>query len=261
MAQRIEYGACPLCASPDIAPSLVGDCAAHPCYDPSLPARMQWMDCSACAHQFTEGYFDADALDTILRVTHAGQQVGHQIEAQRAVSARMVEKVLPHVASGRWLDIGFGNASLLFTAAEYGFEPVGVDLRADNVETLRQLGIEAHCAPVETLRFAAPFQVVSMMDVLEHVPYPAVMLAAVRDNLAENGCVLLSMPNTETLLWTLMTQQNANPYLGEIEHYHNFSRTRLYALLRETGLEPLRYGISERYRACMEVVARKPASG
>jgi 2-polyprenyl-3-methyl-5-hydroxy-6-metoxy-1,4-benzoquinol methylase len=134
-----------------------------------------------------------------------------------------------------------------------------VDLRPGNVETLRKLGIGAHCAPVETLRFATPFHVISMMDVLEHVPYPATTLAAVRDNLAEGGCVLLSMPNRETVLWTLMTQQNANPYLGEIEHYHNFSRTRLYALLRQTGLEPLRYGISERYRACMEVVARKPA--
>jgi hypothetical protein len=44
---------------------------------------------------------------------------------------------------------------------------------------------------------------------------------------------------------------------GSIEHYHNFSRSRLYALLRETGFEPVRYGISERYRACMEVIARK----
>jgi hypothetical protein len=31
-------------------------------------------------------------------------------------------------------------------------------------------------------------------------------------------------------------------------------------LLREIGFEPLRYGISERYRACMEVIARKRRS-
>jgi hypothetical protein len=65
------------------------------------------------------------------------------------------------------------------------------------------------------------------------------------------------MPNSESVLWTAMNQSNANPYWGEIEHYHNFGRTRLYSLLEEAGFEPVRYGISERYRACMEVIARK----
>jgi hypothetical protein len=50
-----------------------------------------------------------------------------------------------------------------------------------------------------------------------------------------------------------------NPYWGEIEHYHNFGRRRLYALLEEHGFEPARYGVSFRYRACMEVIARRSA--
>ncbi len=54
-----------------------------------------------------------------------------------------------------------------------------------------------------------------------------------------------------------MNQNRANPYWGEIEHYHNFGRTRLYALLEETGFELVRYGIRERYRACIEFIARK----
>lgn len=73
--------------------------------------------------------------------------------------------------------------------------------------------------------------------------------------------MLLSMPNTDTLLWALMTQHNANPYPGELGHYHNFGRARLYDLLREVGLEPVRYGISERYRVCMEVVAKRRTDG
>jgi hypothetical protein len=62
---------------------------------------------------------------------------------------------------------------------------------------------------------------------------------------------------SESVLWTAMNQNRANPYWGEIEHYHNFGRTRLYALLEEAGFEPVRYAISERYRACMAVIARK----
>ncbi len=54
-----------------------------------------------------------------------------------------------------------------------------------------------------------------------------------------------------------MSQQNLNPYLGEIEHYHNFSRTRLFELLEECGFGIVKYGISERYRVCMEIIASK----
>ena len=63
-------------------------------------------------------------------------------------------------------------------------------------------------------------------------------------------------PGSDRLSYPL-DRQKANPYWAEIEHCHNFSRSRLYALLREMGFEPVRYGISERYRACMEVIARK----
>ncbi len=54
------------------------------------------------------------------------------------------------------------------------------------------------------------------------------------------------MPNSETLIWELMNQNNLNLYLKEIEHYHNFSRTRIYSLLEEFGFMPIKYGISTR---------------
>lgn len=63
------------------------------------------------------------------------------------------------------------------------------------------------------------------------------------------------MPNSESILWDQMSASRTNPYWSEIEHYHNFSRTRLFALLAQTGFTAVSYGISERYRLCMEVVA------
>lgn len=61
----------------------------------------------------------------------------------------------------------------------------------------------------------------------------------------------------ESMVWQAKDRQRANPYWAEIEHYHNFGRRRLYALLSEMGFEPVRDGISERYRAGMEVITRK----
>ena len=44
--------------------------------------------------------------------------------------------------------------------------------------------------------------------------------------------------------------------MTEIEYYHNFSRSVLYTLLKQCDLIPLKYGITDRYRACMEVVIK-----
>jgi hypothetical protein len=65
------------------------------------------------------------------------------------------------------------------------------------------------------------------------------------------------MPNYDSPLWRDLDGRNENLYWGEIEHFHNFSRERLYGLLTEFGCSVKRFGVSERYRACMEVVAAR----
>jgi len=255
---RVLYEAFPLCAAKDIPVLRTADCTRHALYNPLLGPVITWKQCAACAHIFTDGYFTDEAARIIFSKTHDNQKVGSDMEQQRVVSARMIEKVLPYAQAGDWLDVGFGNGSLLFTAHEYGFTPVGLDLRAANVDTMRQqFGIEAHALEIQKLDHPGRYSVISMADVLEHIPYPKDGLAAVHRLLKKGGVALVSMPNSDSLLWRAMNKMNANPYWGEIEHFHNFGKDRLYKLLKECGFEPLRYGISERYRVCMEVAARK----
>ena len=220
---------------------------------------MAWMKCARCEHVFTEGYFTKDALGVIFADVQEVQQVGHDFVGRRLVSARMIEKILPYASDGAWLDVGFGNGSLLFTAEEFGFTPVGIDLRMSNVEAMNAAGIEAYCRDITELHQSDVFRVISMADVLEHMPFPAEGLKAARRLLCDGGVILLSMPNMDCLEWKVMDAQELGScyYWSELEHYHNFTRRRLWSLLREHGFEPLRYGVSERYGISMEVVARK----
>jgi protein O-GlcNAc transferase len=255
----IPYDSCPLCGDKGPQSILPADCSKHPLYAPIIPSTITWCRCPTCAHVFTDGYFTAAVAAVIYAKTNEHQKVGFEIESQRPISARIIEKVLPFVQSGDWLDVGFGNGSLLFAAEEYGFVPVGTDLRADNVSLMKQIGIEAHGVDLTTLDHPGRCSVISMADVLEHMPFPKRGLAAAHALLGARGIVFLSMPNMDSVLWEALSANHANPYWGELEHYHNFGRKRLYRLLDETGFEPVRFGISERYRACMEVVARKKA--
>ena len=143
MQERIAYSACPLCDSASFAPLVVSDCSGHVLYDPRLSPRIHWMQCRDCTHIFTDGYYSDEANEILFSRTQDGQRFGHKVEENRAVSARMIDRVLPFADSGRWLDIGIGNGSLLMTAQEYGYHPVGVDLRQDNVAAARQFNMEA----------------------------------------------------------------------------------------------------------------------
>lgn len=254
---RIMFDGCPLCTRHNTVTLKLAGCQHHPLFNPVVAPVMTWMQCQDCGHVYTDGYFTPAVLDIIFAHTHEHQKPGATFEQQRPISARMVECVARYIKDGPWLDVGFGNGSLLFTAQEWGFSPVGLDLRPASVEAMRRLGVEAHCVDIAEFDQAERFSVVSMADVLEHMPFPKVGLAAARRLLRPDGILFVSMPSYDCPAWRLLDAANANPFWGELEHFHNFSRPHLYALMQEMGFEPIHYGVSERYRVCMEVIARR----
>lgn len=257
--ERIGFDACPLCGNEDALEIKVADCRDHPMYDAALPPNMHWLKCDACGHVFTDGYFDERGLEVLFRKVHATQTPGSDVALARGVAAKVVEDLarFRERLDGRWLDVGFGAGSLLTTAAEFGYEVVGLDLRKESVAKMNAIGFEAHAIDLIDFEAPSPFDVISMADVLEHMPFPKPALVKAHALLAEGGLLFVSMPNSESFAWKDLDARGKNPYWAEIEHLHNFGRQRLYTLLKETGFSPCRYGISQRYLACMEVVARK----
>lgn len=266
---RIAYEGCPLCGEKAFDRLAPYNCSNHPLYKPSLPALMKWRRCGACRHVFTDGYFGDAALAVLLSDVQERQQPGSDVENGRNRWAYVVERAAALVpgapqrgfetqtAPGRWLDIGFGDGALLMTAQEWGFDVLGIDLRADSVDALNALGVPARCIALDQLDAPGAFDVISMADVLEHMPFPGQALGQVHRLLAERGIVYVSMPNADSASWRALDREGKNPYWVEIEHYHNFTRERLQALLRESGMAPIWYGVSNRYRCGMELIARR----
>ena len=256
---RIAYESCPLCGYGDAEEVGVASCAGHPLYRSELPATMRWIRCDRCHHVFVDGYFADEALALLFEHAHPSQLPGPDTVQGRAIAAKIVEDVsnARGAWTGRWVDVGFGNGALLATAAEYGYDVIGLDLREEAVRRLRDLGFEARAQALSAYEAPEGVDVVSMADVLEHMPFPRRALERARALLRPGGALFVSMPNTESFAWKELDRENKNPYWAEIEHLHNFGRSRLYRLLEECGFVPLRYAISQRYLASMEVVARR----
>tara|TARA_B100000959_G_scaffold281123_1_gene344486 strand:+ start:5946 stop:6506 length:561 start_codon:yes stop_codon:yes gene_type:complete len=185
--------------------------------------------CSFCGHIFTDGYFTAEALELLFSKAQQTQTPCVEVESSRTVSSRMVNTVCTTIGryKGRWLDVGFGNGSLLTTASEFGFSVVGLDLRRANVERLREYSYDVHCKELRSYSEFGIFDVVSMADVLEHMPFPRQELEHVKKLLKPKGVLFVSTPNVDSFVWKYLDKNQQNPYWGEIEHYHHFGRQQL----------------------------------
>jgi len=257
MVERIAYETCPLCGSLDYAVFAVADCSRHKLYDPALPKDMAWAKCDCCGHVFTGGYFGEDGLSVIFSRTQDDQAVAVG-PIRRALASQIIDKVAKIARSGQWLDVGFGDGALLLTAQEYGYAPVGLDLRQNNVAALRELDVTCWVMTIEQMAAmdgaAGSYSVISMCDVLEHMPFPMPALEAARALLRPCGVLLVSCPNMATAMWRDMDAKHENPYWQELEHYHNFTRISLSKAAEQHGFEPISYGVSMRYKSGMEML-------
>ncbi|MGR9089766.1 MAG: bifunctional 2-polyprenyl-6-hydroxyphenol methylase/3-demethylubiquinol 3-O-methyltransferase UbiG [Gammaproteobacteria bacterium] len=104
----------------------------------------------------------------------------------------------------RVLDVGCGGGILSEALARLGVTVTGIDANADLIEVARLHAARAglknldyECTSVEefTASHAASFDIVTCMELLEHVPQPAQMVDACRDCAAPDGTVFFSTIN------------------------------------------------------------------
>lgn len=252
---RQMYAGCPVCNAEAVAET-EARITNHRLYNPILPPVLKWRRCTSCAHVFTEGYLTPAGMEAIHSGTAAEMRVGKDAENNRKTAARIVSRITRYVGDGEWLDIGFGNASLLFTAAEWGFIPVGVESHVPSVDRLKRFGYEAHRS-LSDVSGQNRFSVVTMYDALDREPFPGQTLTTINRLMRDGGILVLSMLNMETVVWRALEATRSNPYWAELERYHNFTRSGLVALLKAKGFKLQEYDIGQGHRSGMEVVAVK----
>ena len=107
------------------------------------------------------------------------------------------------LAGQRVLDVGCGGGLLTESLARAGAEVTGIDLAPGMIEVARLHGAESglaldyRVASAEELARDAPgrFAVVTCMEMLEHVPNPAAMVATLAQLLSPGGALFVSTLN------------------------------------------------------------------
>lgn len=142
------------------------------------------------------------------------------------------------------IDVGCGAGLLAEPLARLGARVTALDAAAENVAVARAhaeavgLTIDYRNVDVETLAVES-FDLVTSMEVIEHVTDPAAFVAALERALAPGGLMLLSTPNRTPLSRLMLVE--AAERLGQVPRgthdWHKFlTPDELTALLTDAGL-------------------------
>jgi len=113
------------------------------------------------------------------------------------------------LSGNRALDVGCGGGILAEAMAARGAEVTGIDLAEKSLKVAKlhlfesNLTIDYRCIAVEALAAEQPasFDVVTCMEMLEHVPDPASVIAACAQLVKPGGQVFLSTLNRNPKSW------------------------------------------------------------
>jgi SAM-dependent methyltransferase len=153
--------------------------------------------------------------------------------ARRQILKSVITRFAPQISGLRLLEAGCGTGGNLRMLSEFGtLDAFELDDEARD--------IARHKLPIDVKSGALPdgipfkpgsFDVVVAFDVIEHVERDVESLAKLREQLAPDGRLMMTVP---ALPW-LWSQHDVTHH-----HFRRYTRRQLEGALRRAGLEPVR---------------------
>lgn len=198
--------------------------------------RFTYRHCGACA----SWWLSDPPAD--LGAFYAGDYHDRQ-DARSAAVARPKLAVVgrPSTPGSRMVEIGASNGAFAALARDTGYEVQAIEMDPGCCAHLRdELGIPAICsdAPHEALATLPPSNLITMWQVLEHLPDPWATIDAAAANLVPGGRLVIATPNPGSLAFRMLAARWA--HLDAPRHLFLIPAAAVIARAAQTGLRPVR---------------------
>jgi SAM-dependent methyltransferase len=227
----VRRRACPLC----------GDDGAQPAVH--VKHGLEVVRCQRCPMIYSRVILDEEAERAFYGLS--GFQASYlalkrndaYASLERRKCAYLVERAAQAAPQAqRFLEIGSGAGRLLEAAREAGWSALGVEPNPAFAAEGRRRGLEVldgwfpQTPPPER----GWFDVIAMLDVLEHAADPVALLTGARSRLGSDGLLMLQVPNYDSLL--LQLEGDASPVICQ-GHWNYFTRDSLTRCGEQSGFK------------------------
>jgi 2-polyprenyl-3-methyl-5-hydroxy-6-metoxy-1,4-benzoquinol methylase len=156
----------------------------------------------------------------------------------RKTFAGRLQRLERFVKPGRLLDVGCAAGFFLDEAHKRGWQVEGMDVSSFAVEYARnRFGYDVEHGSLTDLEYpAGAYDVVSLWDVIEHVPDPMAYVRKAASLLRPGGVLALATPDVGSLPARMTGPRWVGYKLSE-EHVYYFSTRMLTRMLNEAGME------------------------
>jgi SAM-dependent methyltransferase len=171
-------------------------------------------------------------------------------EAMRSVFERYLrdfKRILGK--TGRLLDIGAATGYFMKIAEEKGWKTCGVEISPYAAELGRSRGLDIETGTIHSTAFGQEsFDMVTMWDVVEHVPDPILDIGKACSLLRPGGLLAINTPDSGSRFARVMGSRWH--LLVPPEHIFYFNRDSLITILDKSGFEIIEVGcIGKRFTA------------
>jgi len=161
-------------------------------------------------------------------------------ELRKSLYTRIIKDIEQYKAPGRLLDVGCGRGHFLIEAKAKGWHVTGVDPSIHSIRHARQLIQDA--AVLGTLKDLNPdlrFDVITSLNVLDHLSEPWVETARMKTFLSPGGILYLRFPNGlfHSHVIKLFSKFGLSHLIQSYLIFHQYAFTPSYVrkLLSDTG--------------------------
>jgi len=230
---RSTHVPCALCGSRDYMVICAVRGRHHEMFDTS--GKEMVVKCTGCGHVYLNPRPAPEMLEAVW--------ANHPISVADPVSPEMIvsaqgdmDCIQRFKKSGKLLEIGCGYGALLAEAKKRGFEVWGWEINPNKCEFIKKrFGIEnISSKPLTELGFAdGTFDVVAMMDVIEHIADVRGLLREVNRLLKPGGLLYMNTPDYHGI--RSRATRSKWRYLYSFSHFHFFYYETLKKLLESEG--------------------------
>lgn len=203
------------------------------------PGRV--LRCRTCRFGFRQRRSSPEQLRELYREMDPGIYES-EMEGRNRTAQKHLQIVHRRLRQGRLLDVGCASGLFLSHALKAGWSITGIEpnekLCDEARRNLKGEG-EVLCATLEAADIKERFDVITLWDVLEHVPDPLGFLRDCRQMLRPNGYLFLNVPDLDSLEARVLGRHW--PLLLP-EHLNYFNRRSLKVCGERAGLRPLGFG-------------------
>ncbi|MBF0538680.1 MAG: class I SAM-dependent methyltransferase [Nitrospirae bacterium] len=217
--------------------------------DPNYGITSAIYRCQGC------GFLQCAQLNDTLQYYRTLKDEEYDNSAQHRLhqADKLLQTVTRYKKSGSLLDVGAGTGYLLQQAQLLGFETVGVEPSSWLCEKAVKKGLNVLCGVLPNPVLSPPYDVVTLIDVIEHVTNPVDVLSSVTGVMAGDAIGVLVTPDVESLAARLTGRRW---WHYRVAHVGYFTRKTISLALDRAGLRPIAFSRPAWYLSAAYLMSR-----